>query len=151
MPISMAQLMAGSLTNDVTGLRLPLRPEYIPVLRATVGVLAGTLNFDYDEIMQLRVAVSEVFELAVKQFARQGLSSELGVLDVRFVNRPDGLEILLAAPTDYLGEPKTGEGEESQALLESLMHEVEFGPEAGLVRMVKYRSTPGTETRRHQG
>ena len=51
-------------TQDVVELRLPLKSEYVNVIRATVGVIAGTLDFTYDEVMQFRVALSEIFELA---------------------------------------------------------------------------------------
>ncbi|MCH8993835.1 MAG: UDP-N-acetylglucosamine 1-carboxyvinyltransferase, partial [Chloroflexi bacterium] len=56
--------MRESMTQDVIQMRLPLKSEYLPVLRAAVGVIAGGMEFTYDEVMQLRVAISEVFDLA---------------------------------------------------------------------------------------
>ena len=135
--------MAGSLTNDVIHLRLPLKPEYLPVLRAAVGVIAGTMSFDYDEIIQLRVAVTEVADLASKHADPQRRDQEAAELDIRFLNRRDSLEIHIAAPSDYLGGLETSENEESHALLRSLMDTVEFGGEGKVVRMVKYRREHG--------
>ena len=36
--------------HDTIELRLPAKADYLPVLRATVGVIAGTMSFDYDKI-----------------------------------------------------------------------------------------------------
>ncbi len=56
--------MTSDSTQDVIELRLPLKLDYLNVIRATVGVIAGALDFTYDEVMQFRVALSEIFELA---------------------------------------------------------------------------------------
>ena len=40
------------MTEDVIELRLPPRPEHIPVIRAVIGAVAGGMNFNYDEIVQ---------------------------------------------------------------------------------------------------
>ena len=76
--------MAKSWTNDVIQLRLPLKPEYLTLLRAAVGVIAGTISFNYDEIMQLRAAVSEVFDLGVKSVSGKEGNSEHDELSIRF-------------------------------------------------------------------
>ena len=55
------------MTNDVIEVRLPPKPEYLPVIRAAVGVIVGTMFFNYDEIIQIRVAAAEAFELAIRQ------------------------------------------------------------------------------------
>jgi len=139
-----------SWTNDVMELRLPLKSEYLPILRATTGVVAGVASFNYDEIMQLRVAVSEVFDLAIRHVMLGKGVSEVSDVVVRFSVYTDKIEILVTGPQDYTSYLNSEEGKESLALLRSLMDEVEFGAEVAgktVVRMVKYRSSVG-ETRR---
>ncbi len=141
------------MINDVILLRLPLKPEYLPVLRATVGVIAGAISFDYNEIIQLRVAISEVFDLALKQAARQELAAEGNELAVRFTIGPGKVEILTTSPADYTSQYDSEEEKESRALLESLMDEVEISAGPGgktLVRMGKYKPTEGASEQHNQ-
>ena len=142
----MGKLIGESWTNDTIELQLPLISEYLTVLRATTGVVAGVVSFNYDEIMQLRVAVSEVFNLAIKHITRRIGVSEVSEMAIRFLGYPDRIEILMAGPKDYTGYLNKEKGKESLALLRSLMDEVEFGAESAgksLVRMVKYKSSMG--------
>ncbi len=132
-----------SWTNDVIELRLPLKPEYLLILRATTGVVAGVISFNYEEIMQLRVAVSEVFELAIKHVTPGSGISEVNELVVRFSVYPEKMEILIVGPRDYISYLNTEEGKESLALLRSLTDEVEFGAAVAgktVVHMVKYKA-----------
>lgn len=137
--ISVGRAMAGSLADDVIQLRLPLKTEYLPVLRAAVGVLAAAMEFNYDEIIHLRVAMSEVFDLAIRQVAPTQRAPRLDEIAVSFVIGADRLEILLNPPVDHADRHTWG-NEESQAVLMDLMDQVEFGSDKPLVRMVKYRS-----------
>ena len=131
------------MSDEVVELRMPLRAGYVAVLRATTGVIAGEMSFNYDEVMQLRVAVSEVFDIAVGIVAQRNGASEDGELATRFLAGPDQLEILITAPVDYTGYLHTQEGYESLGLLESLVDKVEFEAfDSGktLVRLAKRRS-----------
>ena len=132
--------MQESLSNDFIQLRLPLKPEYLTVLRVTVGAVAGTMGFNYDELTQLRIAISEVFDLAVTHAMRQGPTSESDELVVGFFPQSDQLEIRITQPAALIGNLETEMNEEGRALLESLLDKVEFGGEATLVRMVKCKS-----------
>ena len=40
----------GQSTDDTLVLRLPLKSDYLPVLRAALGVIAGSMSFTYDEV-----------------------------------------------------------------------------------------------------
>jgi anti-sigma regulatory factor (Ser/Thr protein kinase) len=106
-------------------------------------MIAGNMSFTYDEIMQLRVAVSELFDMGVKHVSRQGQVSGPNELNVRFAPRPGELDIEITHPSAYWGHGDTELDLESQALLNSLMDKVEFRAEAGAVRMVKYKSGHG--------
>lgn len=138
----MAKLIRGTWTNDTIELRLPLKPEYLPILRAITGVIAGVVPFNYDEIIHLRVAVSEVFNLAMKYVTSGNGISEVNELAAHFSVHPDRMEILIMGPKDYTSCLNRKEGRESLALLKSLTDEVEFGTEVTgktLVCMVKYK------------
>ncbi len=94
-----------------------------------MGAVAEVASSNYDEIKQLRVAVSEVFELALKHVMRGRGVSEVNELVIRFSGYPDKIEILIVGPRDYTSYLNTEEGKESLALLRSLVDEVEFGAE----------------------
>ena len=133
----------GGLTDEVIELRLPPKPGCVPVLRATAGVIAGVMSFNYDEITQIRVAASEAFGLAVRYIERQEGVSAVDRLTIRFVIGPDTLEAQILNPGDYIIDLSDEEEREVKALLESLADELEFGDGAevkSLVRIVKRRS-----------
>ncbi len=130
------------MASDVIELRLPPDPQYLGVLRATTGVIAGDMSFNYDQIIQLRTAVGEAFELAIKSITKIKQDSKVGQLIVRFAIEPDRLEIRVPAPTGYTTYHLTEDEMESRALLASLVDELEFGAGAAgepMVHMVKYK------------
>ena len=130
---------------DVLELRLPAKTEYLPVVRAAIGVIAGGMGFNYDEIVQLRVAVTEAAELTVEMAGRGTPSSAPMEMVVRFTVVPDQLEIVIPSLRDAEGRPVLEVEAESEALLESLLDEVEVAGETGgepLFRMVKYKEAP---------
>ncbi len=138
--------------TDAIEIRLPPKPQYLSVLRATIGVIAGDMSFNYDEIIQLRVAVSEAFQMTIRQIPQESPGSIVVGLVVRLTVEPDNLEIVIFKLQDYTSSsphlgtnqplPSIEEEIESRALLESLVDEVEMGREAAgeaLIRMVKYK------------
>jgi anti-sigma regulatory factor (Ser/Thr protein kinase) len=134
-------------TPDVIELRLPLKPRYFTIFRATMGAVAGVASSNYDEIMQLRVAVSEVFDLALKHITLGRGASGVSELAIRFSVYPDKVEIVIMGSRNYTSYLNTEEGRENLALLGSLVDELEFGSEVAgktVIRMVKYRSITGT-------
>ncbi len=136
----------GSLA-DIIELRLPPTSDYLSVLRATIGVIAGGMSFNYDEIIQLRVAVSEAFNLAIRRVVPEEQTGTAPNLIVRFTVESERLEILIPSPHGYL-VPRAAEEEiESQALLESLMDDVQLGggsADEPVISMAKYK-TAGEE------
>ena len=135
-----------SLTGEPVELKLPPRAQYLPVLRATLGVVAGSMSFDYDEIMQLRVAVSEAFELAIEHLQGQHDPPENASLSVTFIAHPDWLEITVMDPGVPAGAVESAEEVESRVVLDSLLDSVEFGVLAAgsrVTRMVKCKSRRG--------
>ena len=130
--------MTTEATGDVIELRLPLRLEYLGVVRGLTGVIAGTLDFNYDEVMHLRVALSEVFEMATHIEEHEPGASPRDIV-ISFEPRTDGLEVRVAAPMGLVRDIVGERGDESRALLDSLMDSVEYDTD-GAVRMVKHRS-----------
>ena len=128
--------------TDVIELRLPPRSEYLTLVRAAVGVISGGMSFNYDEIIQLRVAISEAVQM-VTQWATQGETKPIEAqLVVRFTVDSDRLAILLTVPDGAARSGTAEPDEEGLALLQSLVDEVEFGGDAAAelsIRMVKYK------------
>ena len=128
--------------TDVIELRLPPRSEYLTLVRAAVGVISGGMSFNYDEIIQLRVAVTEAVQMATQWATQVQREATEAQLVVRFTVNPDGLGILLTVPEGLARDITAEPDEEGLALLQSLVDEVEFGGGAAgelLIRMVKYR------------
>ena len=112
---------------DVIEVRLPRFPDYIPLLRATIGVLAGMMSFNYDEIIQLRIAVSEAFNLATRRANQEGATNDPDEVSMRFVVAANRIEILVLNLPDCTGQIDVEREVESCAILESLMDDVRFG------------------------
>jgi anti-sigma regulatory factor (Ser/Thr protein kinase) len=132
---------------DVIALRLPPKLHYLPVVRAAMGVIAGDMSFNYDEIVQLRVAVSEAFDLAVKAAGEVITPVVITEVEVRFTIALDRLEVNIPYPREGVAQITSESNEESLALLKSLVDEVELtGGAAGtpLIRLLKYRKKGGT-------
>ena len=128
--------------TDVIELRLPPRSEYLTLMRAAVGVISGGMSFNYDEIIQLRVAISEAVQMATQWATEEEIEATGAQLVVRFTVDPDRLAILLTVPEDLARPITVDPDEEGLALLQSLVDEVEIGGGAAgepLIRMVKYK------------
>jgi len=130
------------VTDNTVELRLPLQDRYLPVLRATAGVVGGVMSFNYDEIMYLRVAIQEAFSVAMRWVQPAERESGLHGLTVRFLIKPGEMEVVMLGPRCSSDRASTKEDEESRAVMESLMDEVESGEDAEgwlVTRMVKRR------------
>lgn len=137
---------AGVSLADVIEIKLPPAPEYLAVLRATIGVIAGNMSFNYDEIIQLRVAVSEVFNLAMEWVSKDVAPSATRELALQFVVEGDRLEILVPNQISYTVSLTGDQMAESRALLESLMDEVEFGGGVGQDPLIRVAKSSTVET-----
>ncbi len=129
--------------GDRVELRLPPRSEYLPLLRAAVGVVAGGMSFSYDEVLQLRVAAAEAFGLATRRLAVSGLTKDIKDVAVRLLIRGAGLEIVVEDPAAHEASLERREQTESEAVLESLVDRVEFADvSAGepVIRLVKLKA-----------
>ena len=129
--------------SDVIEIKLPPSSEYLAVVRAMIGVIAGNMSFNYDEVIQLRVAASEVFNLAMEWVSQDAAASATRELALQFIVEGNKLEILVPNQISYAVSLTGDEMVESRALLESLMDEVEFGGGANqepMLRADKYNT-----------
>ena len=134
---------SGLILSDVVEIKLPPSSEYLAVVRATIGVIAGNMSFNYDEVIQLRVAASEVFNLAMEWVSRDATASAIRELALQFIVEGNKLKILVPSQINYTVSLTGDEMVESRALLESLMDEVELGGGANedpMIRVAKYNT-----------
>ncbi|MGG3561232.1 anti-sigma B factor RsbW [Bacillus sp. 1P10SD] len=136
---------------DYIEMKIPAKPDYVGVIRLTLSGIASRMGFTYEEIEDIKIAISEATTNAV-QHAYQ--SDEGGEIIVGFGIYPDKLEMMVA---DYgqsfnfiqtkkeLG-PYTksstmddlAEGGLGLFLIETLMDEVRVSNQSGVtVFMVK--------------
>lgn len=73
---------------ETIDLKIPPRPEYISVARLTAAAVAARQDFTYEEIEDLKVAVSEACNALIQSHGDSGAPIAL-----RFVEDADALEI----------------------------------------------------------
>ena len=79
---------------DIIEIRLPPTSQYLPLLNAGVGVLAGILEFNYDDILQLRIAVSEAFELTTRWAEKADDASGPDEISIRFIVAANKIDLI---------------------------------------------------------
>ena len=129
-------------STDILELRLPAKAEFLPLVRASAGVIAGGLSFRYDEIVQLRTAIAEAFELTAHHVRDDQGGSATVNITIRFTITADRLEIVIPTIEESTSTVGSQERAESEALLKSLMDEVDLHYETACgpsLRLVKFR------------
>jgi len=128
-------------------LTLMRRPEYVSTVRLLVGSIGARLNLSYEEVEDIKLAVSEACTNAIVHGARGGENDQMTVL-VSFDE--EALTVEICDPNTYVdwaavkarvekGE-RSGPGGLGLLVMTSLMDEVTFdsAPERGnCVRLVK--------------
>ena len=126
-------------------IRIPAEAEYMDVVRLTLYGIASRVGFGYEEIEDMKVAVSEACNNAILHAYKEG---EPGMIDLEFTQTADGLTIQVkdeGASFDY--EEKIGR---AKPLHNKELDEVELGG-LGLYLMqvlmddLKVNSGQGTE------
>ncbi|HVH63056.1 MAG TPA: ATP-binding protein [Candidatus Dormibacteraeota bacterium] len=77
---------------EIVDLRIPPRPEYISVARLATAAVAAHRAFTYDQIEDLKVAVSEACGMLIR--SRRGGGDPIAL---RFVEEADALDITVEA------------------------------------------------------
>lgn len=78
---------------DYIEMKIPAKPEYVGVIRLTASGIAGRMGFSYDEIEDLKIAVSEACTNAAQHAYK---SQEKGEVSIGYSLYKDRLEIIVA-------------------------------------------------------
>lgn len=134
---------------DYIEMKLPAKPEYVGVIRLTVSGIANRMGFSYEDIDDLKVAISEAATNAVDHAYQK---HESGEVRLGFGIYEDRLEVMVAdtgksfdfKESDHKTEPYNKsssieamrEGGLGLFLIEALMDEVSINNESGGVVIV---------------
>lgn len=110
-------------------LTIPSKAEYIMVVRLTLSGIAARCGFDFETIEDLKMAISEVFNL----FDIEKIPDPISI---KFEVDRNLLEINIEMPTN-----KINENELAEVILKTLIDDVEFEKlqDKYRVRLKKYR------------
>ncbi len=137
---------------DYVEIRIPSKPQYVSVIRLTISGIATRIGFSYDQIEDLKIAVSEAVTNVVQHAYRDNEEGEIVIGSALYKHK---IEIMVS---DYGNsftfeeiKSKIGpyredeniallrEGGLGLYLMESLMDEVRVNNEGGVtVFMTKY-------------
>jgi serine/threonine-protein kinase RsbW len=139
---------------DYIEVKMPAKPEYVGVIRLTLSGIASRMGYAYEEIEDLKIAVSEACTNAVQHAYKDNASGETIVGFGIYENK---LEIMIADNGESFNFEQTRsklgpysassatdqlvEGGLGLYLMETLMDEVHVFDHSGVtVFMVKYLS-----------
>ncbi|WP_110112027.1 anti-sigma B factor RsbW [Bacillus sp. CGMCC 1.16541] len=110
---------------DFVEMKIPAKPDYVAIVRLTLSGVANRMGFSYDEIEDIKIAISEACTNAVQHAYT---SEAKGEVTVGFGLFDDRLEIMVV---------DKGESFDLEALKKEIgpyesSKEVEFLPEGGL-------------------
>ena len=143
-----------SQVMDYIEMKIPAKPEYVGVIRLTLSGIASRMGFTYEEIEDIKIAVSEACTNAVHHAYPK---DEVGEVIVGFGIYEDKLETMvsdsgksfnftqkkneLGPYTEDSTVEQLAEGGLGLYLIETLMDEVSVANHSGVtVFMVKYLS-----------
>ena len=138
---------------DYIEMKSPAKPEYVGIIRLTLSGIASKMGYSYDDIEDLKIAVSEACTNAVQHAYKA--DNNTGEVSVRFGVFEDRLEIVVADQGDsfdiqdkqkelgpYSPEhtvDQLSEGGLGLYLMETLMDEVHVQIDSGVtVSMTKF-------------
>ncbi len=109
-------------------LTIPSKAEYIIVVRLTLSGIAARCGFDFETIEDLKMAISEVFNL----FNIEKIS---GQIDIMFKIAREYLEIEIDILADEINQ-----NELAEVILKTLIDDIEFEKlqDKYIVRLKKY-------------
>jgi serine/threonine-protein kinase RsbW len=144
---------------DFVEMKIPAKPEYVGVIRLTLSGIASRMSFPYDDIEDLKIAVSEACTNAVHHAYSD---VEEGEVTIGFGLHDDRLEIMVADSgrsfdfdeiREEMGPIKRDhpvddmtEGGLGLFLIDTLMDRVQVSNNAGvIVMMTKFLKRDGVE------
>ncbi len=140
-------------------MRLPNRAEFVAVARLAVSAIASRMNFDVNDIEDIKVAIGEAYTNAIQHGCpasdcsemitlRCDIEEEALIITVR--DPGDGFDPTTATRQHRHGTVTLTERGLGMLLIESLMDEVNFCSDPGMgtqVRMVKRLQAKKAEER----
>ncbi|MFD2043844.1 anti-sigma B factor RsbW [Ornithinibacillus salinisoli] len=146
-------------TFDFVEMKVPAKEEYVGVVRLSISGIANRMGFTYEDIEDLKIAVSEAVTNAVTHAYKKNETGEVTIGYGIYQNR---LEVMVAdhGGSFNLNEIKDGigpyendesieelrEGGFGLFLMQALMDKVEINNDAGvIVLMTKFVDEIGVE------
>lgn len=134
------------MSSDYIEMIIPSKPDYLGAIRLTVSGIANRMGYSYDEIEDIKVAVTEACTNVVHHAYEE---NEKGKIKINFAVYSDRLEIFVIdegrsfdkkavgkkiGPVDPDATVETlNEGGLGLFLIETLMDKVEIREESGVV------------------
>jgi serine/threonine-protein kinase RsbW len=145
--------------SDIIDLSIPAKADYIGVVRLTISGIASRMGFSYDDIEDIKVAVSEAITNAVQHAYHQ---EEKGKVMIRVQSFTDRMDIFVSdsgqsfdideVAQNPKGIDKTASFEELTEgglglfLIETLMDRVDISGDTGvIVHMSKFIDKGGVD------
>jgi len=120
-------------SDDEVRLAVPARPEFVGLARVTAAGLASRLGFTFDQVEDLRLAIDEMC------FGLTGSKGKDGILELRFLLRPEGLTVQGKGSFSPPGPVHLSEL--SKVILDALVdeHSISDGADGPRFRLMKKR------------
>ncbi|RUL53671.1 anti-sigma B factor RsbW [Lysinibacillus antri] len=137
---------------DYIELRIPAKPQYVSVMRLTISGLATRVGFSYDQIEDMKIAVSEAITNVVQHAYNDGEDGDIVIGSALYSDKIEvmisdcgnsfNFEVVRANIGPYHENDnveRLREGGLGLFLMETLMDEVRFNNDGGVtVFMTKY-------------
>jgi anti-sigma regulatory factor (Ser/Thr protein kinase) len=124
------------MSDDEIRLALPAAPDFARLARLTAAGLATRLGFSYEEVEDLRIAVSEACTMLI------GSEGRAGTLTLVYGLEPDRISIDASGSFDDDAPPSRETAAMSEQILKSVVDEFEYLPAKDTVRLRKRRVGP---------
>ncbi|MBY6038263.1 anti-sigma B factor RsbW [Fictibacillus nanhaiensis] len=137
--------------SDYIEMNVPAKPDYVGVVRLTISGLANRMGFAFDEIEDIKIAVSEAVTNVVNHAYADGDVGQVQIgcnifgdrIEITVVDQGKSFDVESTSkklgPVDGKSVDQLHEGGLGLFLIDTLMDKVEISSEAGVVvMMTKY-------------
>ncbi|MDM5318269.1 anti-sigma B factor RsbW [Fictibacillus sp. b24] len=137
--------------SDYIEMNVPAKPDYVGVVRLTISGLANRMGFAFDEIEDIKIAVSEAVTNVVNHAYTEGDHGQVRIgcnihddrMEITVVDQGKSFDVESISkdlgPVDGKSVDQLHEGGLGLFLIDTLMDKVEISSEAGVVvMMTKY-------------
>ncbi|WP_408009059.1 anti-sigma B factor RsbW [Pseudalkalibacillus sp. A8] len=144
--------------SDVIEMVIPAKPDFVGVARLTVSGIASRMGYTFDEIEDIKIAVSEAITNAVNHAYGTEDEGEIRLyygmyddkLEITVMDKGKSFDVettkLSTGPVNGKPIEQINEGGLGLFLIETLMDKVDISDEAGVVViMTKYLNRDGVD------